>query len=143
MKINIPGSLPGLNEYIQAERTHRQKGAALKRDAQELIEWEISQQIDRPLREPVTMHYTWVERDRRRDKDNISSMGRKLIQDAMVAIGALKNDGWSNIEGFTDNFSVDAEDPRIEIDIEEAPRNAHPRTNRRPPRSRKPADRPD
>ena len=134
MKINIPGSLPGLNEYIQAERTHRQKGAALKRDAQELIEWEISQQIDRPLREPVTMHYTWVERDRRRDKDNISSMGRKLIQDAMVAIGALKNDGWSNIEGFTDSFSVDAEDPRIEIDIEEAPEHAKTRRHRGPPR---------
>lgn len=139
MKINIPGSLPGLNEYIQAERTHRQRGAALKREAQELIEWEISQQIDRPLREPVTMHYTWVERDRRRDKDNISSMGRKLIQDAMVAIGALKNDGWGNIEGFTDSFSVDAGDPRIEIYIEEAKRDAHSRTNRRPPRGRKPA----
>lgn len=134
MKINIPGSLPGLNEYIQAERTHRQRGAALKREAQELIEWEISQQIDRPLREPVVMHYTWVERDRRRDKDNISSMGRKLIQDAMVAVGALKNDGWANIAGFSDAFEVDADDPRIEIDIEEAPRNAHSRTNRRPPR---------
>ena len=138
MKINIPGSLPGLNEYIQAERTHRQKGAALKRDAQELIEWEISQQIDRPLREPVTMHYTWVERDRRRDKDNISSMGRKLIQDAMVSIGALENDGWGNIEGFTDSFAVDTEDPHIEIDIKEAKRNANPGTNRRPPRGRKP-----
>lgn len=138
MKINIPGSLPGLNNLIDAERTHRQKGAALKREAQELIEWEISQQIDRPLREPVTMHYTWIEPNRRRDKDNISSFGRKIIQDALVSIGALQNDGWSNIAGFSDDFQVDPDDPRIEIDIEEAKRNAHPRTNRRPPRNRKP-----
>ena len=140
MKINIPGSLPGLNNLIEAERAHRQKGAALKRDAQTLVEYELSDQIDRPLREPVTMPYTWIEPNRRRDKDNISSFGRKVIQDALVAIGALSNDGWANIEGFTDSFSVDANDPRIEIDIEEAPRNAHSRTNRRPPRGRKPAD---
>lgn len=140
MTLILPGSLPGLNEYIQAERAHRQKGAALKRDAQELIEWEISQQIDRPLREPVTMHYHWVERDRRRDKDNISSMGRKLIQDAMVAMEVLKNDGWSNIAGFSDTFDVDPDNPRIEIEIEEAPRNAKPRTNRRPPHRRRKAN---
>ena len=105
-----------------------------------LVEYELSGQIDRPLREPVTMHYTWVERDRRRDKDNISSFGRKVIQDALVAMGALRNDGWANIDGFTDSFSVDPDDPRIEIEIEEAPKNAHTRTNRRPPRSRRKAD---
>lgn len=140
MKINIPGSLPGLNNLIEAERAHRQKGAALKRDAQTLVEYELSDQIDRPLREPVVMHYTWIEPNRRRDKDNISSFGRKVIQDALVAIGALQNDGWSNIAGFSDAFEVDADDPHIEIDIEEAKRNAHPGTNRRPPRGRKPAD---
>lgn len=140
MKINIPGSLPGLNNLIEAERAHRQKGAALKRDAQTLVEYELSDQIDRPLREPVVMHYTWIEPNRRRDKDNISSFGRKIIQDALVAIGALKNDGWGNIDGFTDSFAVDAEDPRIEIEIEEAPKNAKTGRHRGPPRVRKPAD---
>lgn len=143
MKIHIPGSLPGLNNLIDAERAHRQKGAALKRDAQALVEEELSDQITRPLREPVVMHYTWIERNRKRDKDNISSFGRKVIQDALVAVGALENDGWSNIEGFTDAFDVDPDNPRIEIDIKEAPRNAHPRTNRRPPRGRKPSDGPN
>lgn len=143
MKINIPGSLPGLNNLIEAERAHRQKGAALKRDAQTLVEYELSDQIDRPLREPVTMHYTWIEPNRRRDKDNISSFGRKVIQDAMVAIGALQNDGWSNIAGFSDDFRVDPDDPRIEIDIEEAPEHAKTRRHRGPPRGRKPPHRPD
>ena len=119
MKINIPGSLPGLNNLIEAERAHRQRGAALKRDAQMLVEYELSGQIDRPLREPVTMHYTWVERDRRRDKDNISSFGRKVIQDALVRAGTLRGDGWAEIDGFSDVFQVDRDNPRIEVEIVE------------------------
>ena len=31
MKITIRGTLPGLNEYINAERTSRYKGAAMKK----------------------------------------------------------------------------------------------------------------
>lgn len=54
-------------------------------------------QIRRPLREPVYCRYLWVERDRRRDKDNIAAFGRKVIQDALVQMGALRNDGWGGI----------------------------------------------
>lgn len=53
------------------------------------------------------------------DLDNISSFGRKVIQDALVKTKVLQNDGWSNIIGFCDSFSVDKDNPRIEIEIEE------------------------
>lgn len=33
----IPFPLPGLNEYIEAERSHRQKGAAMKRKWQKAV----------------------------------------------------------------------------------------------------------
>lgn len=122
MKLIIPFTLPGLNEYINAERAHRQKGANLKRDIQQAVAPVLKRQIKRKLKEPVIMHYTWFESDRRRDKDNISAFGRKIIQDALVQIKALKNDGWANIEGFTDSFQVDAKNPRVEIEIEEAGR---------------------
>lgn len=120
VKIVIPFTLPGLNELIAAERQHRQKAAKLKREHQRAVELCIRSQLRRPLREPVTMHYLWVEKDRRRDKDNVSSFGRKIIQDALVSVHALKNDGWANIEDFTDSFSTDKKRPRIEIIIEEA-----------------------
>lgn len=120
VKIIIPFSLPGLNELIAAERQHRQKAAKFKREHQRAVELCIRSQLRRPLREPVTMHYLWVEKDRRRDKDNVSSFGRKIIQDALVSVHALKNDGWSNIEDFTDSFSTDKKRPRIEVVIEEA-----------------------
>lgn len=119
IKLVIPFILPGLNELIAAERQHRQKAAKLKREQQRAVELVLKSQLCRPLREPVTMHYLWVEKDRRRDKDNVSSFGRKIIQDALVSIHALKNDGWANIEGFNDSFCVDKKRPRIEVFIEE------------------------
>lgn len=36
------------------------------------------------------MRYRWFEKDRRRDLDNVSSFGRKVIQDALVECGVLK-----------------------------------------------------
>ncbi|MFR1801753.1 MAG: hypothetical protein ACLSWS_06840 [Faecalispora jeddahensis] len=117
MKIIIPFALPGLNDYIEAERAHRQKGAALKRKCQRDIAAVLKKQVKGPLREPVVMRYTWVEKDRRRDKDNVSSFGRKIIQDTLVSMNALRNDGWANIAGFSDEFRVDKKRPRVEIEI--------------------------
>lgn len=114
----IPFPLPGLNEYIEAERSHRQKGAAMKRKWQKAVAAALRRQFRGPLQEPVIMRYTWYERDRRRDKDNISAFGRKVIQDAMVRdLRVLRNDGWANIESFSDRFRVDKLHPRIEIEI--------------------------
>lgn len=120
VKLVIPFALPGLNELIAAERQHRQKAAKLKREHQRAVELCIRSQLHRPLREPVTMHYLWCEKDRRRDKDNVSSFGRKIIQDALVSVHVLQNDGWANIEGFSDRFRVDKARPRVEIEILEA-----------------------
>ena len=120
MKVIIPFTLPGLNDYIAAERSHRQKAAAMKRQYQDAVIIVIRRQIRGKLREPVRMRYLWVEKDRRRDKDNISSFGRKVIQDALVKAGKLRNDGWQNIQSFSDDFTVDKKRPRVEVIIEEA-----------------------
>lgn len=124
MKFIIPGPLPGLNEYIEAERTHRQKGAAMKRQAQRTVELCAKTQLRkfRPTG-PVWMKYTWYERNKKRDKDNISSFGRKVIQDGLVKAGVLENDGWKQIEGFSDRFRVDEKRPRVEVEIIEVEKN--------------------
>ncbi len=119
MKLVIPFPLPGLNEYVTAERSHRQKGANMKREWQGAVVAALRRQIRKPLREPVTMHYIWYEKDQKRDKDNISAFGRKVIQDALVQMHILRNDGWRNINGFSDDFRVDKNRPRVEIEIEE------------------------
>ncbi len=117
VKFVITERLPGLNDYIDVERTNRYKGAAMKRQAEKIV-IAAAQKLGkwRP-KGPVKMVYSWFEPDRRRDKDNISSFGRKVIQDALVHGGWLKNDGWKEIAGFEDKFFEDAKNPRIEVEI--------------------------
>lgn len=116
----IPGRLPGLNDYIAAERANRHKGAKMKAVNGDIAVISIRQCM-RGVRieKPVFMEYTWVEPDKRRDKDNISSFGRKVIQDALVDAGVLKDDGWKYVVGFSDRFEVDKKNPRIEVLIKE------------------------
>ncbi len=118
--LTIPGTLNNLNDYIAAERIHRQKGAKMKADNEYIVIVAIMQCMRGvKVEKPVFMEYNWIEPSRRRDKDNVSSFGRKVIQDALVRAGVLKNDGWKNIVGFSDRFEVDKENPRIEVVIEE------------------------
>lgn len=119
-KLVIGAKLPGLNDLIAAERNHRMSGAKLKKDAEDTVRLFIRQQI-RGIRPapPVTLHYHFYEPHKRRDKDNISAFAHKVIQDTLVKEGILKNDGWADIDGFTDEFSVDPDSPRIEVIIEE------------------------
>lgn len=119
--LSIPGTLPNLNDYIAAERTNRHKGAKMKADNGNIVAAAIRQCM-RGVRieKPVQMIYTWYEPNKRRDKDNISSFGRKVIQDALVQCGVLQDDGWKHVIGFSDRFEVDKENPRIEVLIREA-----------------------
>lgn len=114
-KLTIPFLLPNLNDYIKAERTNKFKAAALKRETENAIIIFIKDQLSTiSIKEPVTMHYTWFERNRRRDKDNVA-FAKKFVQDALVGANVLQNDGWDNITGFTDNFFIDAKNPRVEV----------------------------
>lgn len=119
-RLAIPGTLPNLNDYIAAERTNRHKGAKMKADSGNVVAAAIRQCL-RGVRieKTVYMEYTWYEPNKRRDKDNVSSFGRKVIQDALVQCGVLKDDGWKYVVGFSDSFEVDNKNPRIEVLIKE------------------------
>lgn len=116
--MTIPGTLNNLNDYIAAERANRHKGAKMKADNGKIVSVAIRQCM-RGVRieKPVFMEYTWIEPNKRRDKDNISSFGRKVIQDALVDAAVLRGDGWKHVVGFSDRFEVDRDNPRIEVKI--------------------------
>lgn len=119
--LTIPGTLNNLNDYISAERTNRHKGAKMKASNGDIVAVAIRQCMRGvKIEKPVFMEYLWVEPNRRRDLDNISSFGRKVIQDALVDTGVLKDDGWKYVVGFSDKFDVDKRNPRIEVLIREA-----------------------
>ena len=118
--LTIPGILHSLNEYITAERTNRYKGAKMKAFDENYVIVAIKQSIGNiKIENPVFMEYIWFEKNQRRDHDNVSSFGRKVIQDALVKSGVLKDDGWKEVVGFSDKFCLNKNNPRIEVKIKE------------------------
>lgn len=116
-KFTIRGTLPGLNELIEAERRNRFIGAKLKKQYEAVVMRAARSLGNVEFEEPVFMMCHWYEKDRRRDKDNICAFGRKVIQDALVKARFLRNDGWKNIAGFEDRFYVDKDRPRVVVEI--------------------------
>lgn len=115
----INGSLPGLNEYVDANRRNKYAAATMKRQAEASVIASIKRTMRGVrIKTPAMLHYVWYEKDRRRDKDNVA-FAQKFVQDALVHVGALKNDGWAQIGGFTHDFRVDKKKPRIEVVVEE------------------------
>lgn len=116
----IHGRLPGLNELISAERTHRQKGAALKKQAERIVRMYIRKQLRgyKP-KTPVTLYYYFYEPNRKRDHDNVFCFASKVIQDSLVKEGIIANDGWDYVKEFYARFYVDNKFPRIEVEIVE------------------------
>ena len=92
----------------------------MKNHNENKVKCAIYEQLGRiRISKPVYMTYRWYEPNRKRDLDNISSFGRKVIQDALVESGVLADDGWKHIKGFSDEFYVDPCNPRIEVTITE------------------------
>lgn len=121
VNFTIYGRLKSMNDFIFANRKNPHAGNGMKRQEQTKVKTALlNQQKDVPLKIPIKIIYRFYEKDRRRDRDNIASFAHKVIQDAMVEVGMIPNDGWSEIRGFEDHFEVDKEHPRIEVTILEA-----------------------
>ena len=121
-KVIVEGRLEGLNEFIKANRGKHgaELGNRMKQNGQRICFMYLRKSLkNTKVREPVKLHYTFFEKDRRRDHDNVSGFFHKVFQDALVEAGYLANDGWKEISGYSDDFMVDSKRPRIEILIEE------------------------
>lgn len=115
-KLIIPGRLDGLNEYTKANRTNIYKGASLKKSNESVVSDCIYLQKLKATDKEVFIKFYWYEPNRKRDKDNIAS-AKKFILDALVKTSILPNDNWKYIKGFSDYFDVDKNNPRIEVEI--------------------------
>lgn len=110
--------LPGLNDYIKAERTTRYAAATMKHDWQRIIIAYIKEAHLKPVTKPVHITYEFHEPNKRRDKSNVAALGIKFIEDALVSAGILRDDGWNDIAGFEPKFYV-SNPPYITVYIEE------------------------
>ena len=118
--LTIKGQLPNLNEYTRACRSNRFVGAKMKKDAEAIISAHILEQLKGIHFEgTVKLSFKWYEPNKKRDLDNIC-FAKKFILDALVSNGIIVADGWKGVVGFTDEFFVSSDNPRIEVHIEEA-----------------------
>lgn len=99
----IPMRLPGLNEYTRANRGNKYHAAKMKQDAEAGIGLFVNRlpKIDKP----VIIWFEWVEKDNRRDYDNID-FAKKFVLDALVRCGKLKDDNRQFVKGSVGTVST-------------------------------------
>ncbi|MGM0175730.1 RusA family crossover junction endodeoxyribonuclease [Enterococcus sp. DIV0800] len=121
-KITIKNHLTDLNAYIAAINRNRLAGNRIKQKETYVVRHAFLQKIDefKNLKLPIALDIIWFCKDKRKDKDNIA-FAIKFILDGMIAAGVIKNDGWSEISGFSHHFEVDKKRPRIEITVRNEP----------------------
>lgn len=103
----IPGKLPGLNEIIASARSHKMKSASQKKKYTTRIAWYAKVHLN-PIQGKFDICFTWNERNRRRDPDNIA-VGQKFVLDGLVLANIIPNDGWNQINSIVHRFEVNEE----------------------------------
>lgn len=114
----IPRRAPNLNDLFRAKSTVYGKGkvrtdayAKLKQSWEETVALCVHAHGGgvfiagcRRLG-PCSLHFEFVEADRRRDPDNLCG-GAKLLTDGLVKAGVLEGDGWAHIRGLSFSWRV-------------------------------------
>ena len=114
----IPGRLPGLNEIIASARSHKMKSAQEKKTYTERVAWFAKAEL-KPIQGKCDILFIWVEKNRRRDPDNITA-GQKFVLDGLVQAGIIPNDGWKQIRTILHSFLVDQDEGvKVIIQVEE------------------------
>lgn len=112
--------MPCLNDYLSECSRHPQAGGKMKRDYMMIASNAIRRQLNHvKIPGRVKIHYRYYEASKRRDPSNISAFAIKVIEDALQKCGVISNDGWANIAGYSQDFFVDKDNPRIEVTITE------------------------
>lgn len=115
----IPGRMPGLNDYVRAERANRYMASSMKKQQTERAGVAAVEQGMPKFPGRVEIAFTWVEENRRRDMDNVA-FAKKFILDGLVRAGVIKDDTPRYIGSLTDRFAYDSRHPRIEVEVRSA-----------------------
>ncbi|MDY3973468.1 MAG: hypothetical protein SOY76_02400 [Veillonella caviae] len=89
IKIRLDLEYPSLNEYIQAERSNRFKGAKLKKTYTDATQMMVARYRG-AVKSKADIHFEW-HTSRKVDPDNLD-FARKFILDGFVKAGVLIDD---------------------------------------------------
>lgn len=105
-KLRIEGRLPSMNDVIKANRSNKFAGNTLKQKATNEVALAAKQQKLKSFTKKINLEFIWHCKDRRRDKDNIMS-AQKFILDGLQKADVIKNDGWKEIGEIKHQFEID------------------------------------
>jgi hypothetical protein len=117
----IPGKLPGQNDVIAAAKGQGGRGwnyAAMKKKWTNDIALIAKASKVAPIVGAAWIDFTWRERNRQRNPDNIAA-AKKFVLDGLVKAGVLEEDGWNQIAGWTDRWEV-SQRPGVLIELRPA-----------------------
>lgn len=117
LMFEVPLRLPGLNEYQAACRKHPLNGAQMKKNAVKSVMTYLT-----PVRElkwPVQAEIYYTEPNKRRDIDNVTGFGAKVILDALVRCGFIPDDGPSYINKIDQGVTYEQGNSNILIMLKE------------------------
>lgn len=118
-KIELPFKLPSLNDYIHILNRNKFEANNFKKGIEGDIIWAIKKAKTPRILKKVKITYTWIEKNKKRDIDNVSS-ARKFINDALQKAGIINNDSPSYVVGQTDIFLYDKlKGERVIVELEE------------------------
>lgn len=110
--IFLPDTFPSLNDYIAKERIHRLAGAKMKEEQTDRVIWQVKKMPK--FKKPVTFQFTWHEKDRKRDPDNII-FAKKFILDGLKEAGIIPQDSQKYVMGFRESIVTNPTAPGVEI----------------------------
>lgn len=112
----LPLRLPGINEYQNACRRHPIQGAVMKKKWMQAVMVYLTPVVK--LSWPAQFEIIYTEPNKKRDIDNITGFGSKVILDAFVKAGFLPDDGPSYVNKI-DSSVVYGDTPQVEIFVKE------------------------
>jgi len=112
MRIEVKGELPDLNSYINAERGNRYGGAKIKKEATNIVAWQV---MNMPkITEPKHFHFHWYVKNKRKDPDNVA-FACKFVLDGLQAAGVLPKDSMAWVLSLHHTYSVG--EPRVVLTL--------------------------
>lgn len=112
--MTLKGQFTDLNTYISSLNASRYGGATIKSDETWRARSDCIMSEIKKIDFVPFIIFKWVVPDRKKDKDNIS-FAKKFILDGITTAHLWKNDGFNNIQGFMDVFSVDKYNPAVHV----------------------------
>jgi Holliday junction resolvase RusA-like endonuclease len=113
---NLPGSLPAMNDIIDAAKGHWGGYRSMKEDNTEHVRLKL---LNAPrLEKPVEVTIRWITSNLKQDPDNLMA-GQKFIFDGLVAAKVIPNDTRKWVKKITHEFGLDRQNPRVEVEVSE------------------------